>query len=178
MKRLVLLSALAAAVSGCAPALSYTADDCWRDKECRRAWKAEVASEMTELERVERRGRHIKHVHKVRSRDGDVVFAGRADRIGPLCQSLVVATGERAQSEEAALNKALSAWQQQVQFRFGESYTGFHLAKRPERLCAPAGLADTLTGKIMQKGLGINHWRCELRGYPCRERPESMHKDD
>jgi len=175
--------ALTALVSGCAPALSYTADDCWRDKECRRTWKAEVASEMTELERAQRRGRHAlpssrKHIHKARVRDRDVILAGRADRVGPACQGHVTAVGERALSEDRAHEKALSMWQQQVQFRYGESYTAFHNAHNPRIVCTPAGLSDTWTGKIQQKWAGISHWRCELSGIPCRERSQPVARDE
>lgn len=178
MTRLLLLGALAALVSGCAAdARGYlTADQCWEDRECRREWRAE---ERTERRKAWRSRHHHEGRHKRRKLE--TIHAGGWERSrdgGAICAGLVVATGERAQSVENAQIFALRIWRGQVAFRYGESYTDFHKAMRPQVHCAPVGIADSISGKISEKFLGVTHYRCELRGIPCRGRPEAVQRDD
>jgi hypothetical protein len=47
----------------------------------------------------------------------------------------------------------------------------------PRKHCAPVGIADTITGKIREKLLGVTHWRCRLWARPCKGRPEAVERD-
>lgn len=174
MTRLFLLAAFAAALSGCVAEAGYylSADECLEDRECRREWRHEKRQE-----RAQRRHRYISHVKKRERRDRDELPLLKVG--GPVCQPRVVtATGEKALSQENAEIYALRIWKSEVAFEFGEQYLDFHKARRPEIHCAPVGIADTITGKIKEKFLGVTHWRCRLSGYPCRGRPEPVSRDD
>jgi hypothetical protein len=154
---------MAAIVAGCADERGYlTAEECWADRQCRREWRQET--------RAKAASRHGKRIVRVKHESGG------ASR-GPDCRGLVVATGERAQSEDSAQTLALRSWRGQVQFKYGESYTSFEYAKDPRILCTPAGVDDTVGGKIGKKLFGVSHWRCELSGYPCRGRAETVERE-
>jgi len=178
MKARVFAAALVAAIAaGCAAEAHYlTAEECMADRECRREWRHEKR-----IERYEGR-RHPRVGGDKRTKQIDPVLVGGWERSrdggGPICAGLVVATGEKALSEENAQIFAMRIWRGQVAFRYGESYTDFHRALHPRVHCAPVGIADTITGKIKEKLLGVTHWRCELSARPCRGRPEAVQRDD
>lgn len=167
--RLLAAAVLAAIVAGCAAdgRVYFTAEECLADRDCRREWRAEKRqAERISYARHLPRKRHVQTAGWERSRDH-----------GPVCAGLVVATGEKANSEENAHIFALRIWRGQVAFRYGESYTDFHRALHPKVHCAPVGIADTITGKLREKWLGVTHWRCELSARPCRGRPEAVERD-
>ena len=157
---------MAAVLAGCAvDAGMYggylTADECLNDRRCRQEWRAEKR----EVRRIVHRRQHIHTAEWERGRNR------------PVCMDVVTAVGEKAVSEENAEIFALRIWRSQVAFRYGESYTDFHRALHPRRHCSPVGIADTITGKIKEKWLGVTHWRCELSARPCKGRPEAVERD-
>lgn len=165
--RMLAVAIMAVVVAGCAvDAGMYggylTADECLNDRRCRQEWRQE------KRERRVARRRH--HVHTAG-------YEYRARERGPVCMDVVTATGEKALSEENAHIFALRVWRGQVAFRYGEVYTDFHRAMHPRIHCAPVGIADTITGKLREKWLGVTHWRCELSARPCRGRPEAVERD-
>jgi hypothetical protein len=172
----MLLAVVAAILAGCAadagPYGYMTADQCLSDRQCRREWRAE--------KRAERRANHIRHVRRRHVHTAG--WEGRRD-YRSLCAGVVTATGEKANSQENAEIFAMRIWRGQVSFRYGEVYTDFHRAvgpngeKNPQIHCAPVGIADTFTGKIREKWLGVTYWRCELSARPCRGRPETVERD-
>lgn len=176
--RLLAVAILAAVVSGCAADAGYhlSADECWEDRDCRRVWRRMERRE-------ERAARHKTYVRQAQHHKRLKVIHTGGSRwehsrdSGPVCAGLVVATGEKALSQENAEIFALRIWRGQVAFRYGEAYTDFHKALHPKMHCAPVGIADTITGKLREKWLGVTHWRCELRGIPCRGRPEAVERD-
>jgi hypothetical protein len=166
--RMLAVAMMAAIVSGCAAdgRVYFTEEECWADRQCRQEWRAEK--------------REIRHVHARSRKRQHVQIAGwerNRDR-GEFCGGMVVAVGERAQSEETAQVLALRIWRAQVQFRCGEAYTNFHLAGNKDVLCTAAGVDDTVGGKIGKKFFGVSHYRCELRGRPRRPRPEAVNGED
>ena len=182
--RLLAAALVAAIVSGCAASADWDEDECWRDRDCRRSWQREER-----LERAQKRKRYVRNARRYSYRDArkdidDSVRDRRSRkdddrRDGSVCQPrLVVATGEKALSQENAEIFALRIWKSQVAFEYGEQYLDFHRARRPRLLCAPVGIADTISGKIKEKWLGVTHWRCRVEAYPCKGRAEDVSRDD
>ncbi len=87
---------------------------------------------------------------------------------GVTCHRRTEATGEQAQSKDAAEERALRAWQGRVRFHFGERFLDFGNARDAKIACSPSSVADTVGGKIQDKLLGISHYRCEISARPCR----------
>jgi hypothetical protein len=95
-----------------------------------------------------------------------------------VCHRLTEATGEQAQSKEAAEERALRAWQGRVRFHFGERFIAFDNARDARIACSPSSVADTVGGKIQDKLLGISHFRCEISARPCRAPARKVNRGD
>ena len=171
--RLLAAAFVAAIVSGCvADARGYlSAEECLEDRACRREWREE--------KRAERKQHSWRHARKKTAHVHTAGWERNRDRHGPVCQTRpVTATGEKALSQENAEIFALRIWKSEVVFEYGEQYLDFHKARHPQMHCAPVGIADSFSGRIKEKLLGVTHWRCRISAYPCRGRPEAVQRDD
>lgn len=90
-----------------------------------------------------------------------------------LCQGVVEATGDQAQSENAAWDSAVTAWKGRVRFRYGERFTDFDKARAPSRVCAPSSVADSGRDKAFSQ-----LYRCEISGRPCRVEAMQLKKGE
>ena len=90
-----------------------------------------------------------------------------------LCQPVVEATGDQAQSENAAWENALIAWKGRVRFRYGERFTDFAKARMPSRVCAPSSVADSGRDKAFSQ-----LYRCEIGARPCRVEARPLNKEE
>lgn len=90
-----------------------------------------------------------------------------------LCQSIVEATGEQAQTEESAWESALTSWRGRVRFRYGERFTDFSKARIPHRVCAPSSVPDAYRDQKLPP-----LYRCEVSARPCRVEAKSVKDED
>lgn len=87
---------------------------------------------------------------------------------GPLCHDSVSATGAQGQTEQAAYDRAVIAWQGHVQFLHGARYTIIAAAKDATVNCAPSNVADAA-----RENWGALY-RCEIKARPCRQPPQKL----
>jgi hypothetical protein len=88
---------------------------------------------------------------------------------GPICHDSVRATGTQGESEESAYDRAVIAWQGQVQFLHGARYVVLKSARDATVTCAPSNIPDAIREKI-----GGTLYRCEIKARPCRQLPQKI----
>ena len=90
-----------------------------------------------------------------------------------LCQPVVPATGEQAQSEDNAYESAVTAWRGEVRFLYGERYSDIAKARYLDRACAPSSVPDSARDKALAP-----LYRCRIMARPCRVEARRVGKDD
>jgi hypothetical protein len=90
-----------------------------------------------------------------------------------LCQPVVPASGEQAQSEDNAYESAVTAWRGEVRFLYGERYSDIAKARRLDRVCAPSSVPDSARDKALAP-----LFRCRITARPCRVEARSVKDDD
>ena len=90
-----------------------------------------------------------------------------------LCQPIVPATGEQAQSEDNAYESAVTAWRGEVRFLYGERYSDIAKARSLDRVCAPSSVPDSARDKALAP-----LFRCRITARPCRVEARSVKDDD
>jgi hypothetical protein len=90
-----------------------------------------------------------------------------------LCQPIVEATGEQAQTVAAARDSALTAWRGRVRFKYGERFTDFQHARGQREVCAPSSVPDAYRDQKLPPLM-----RCELSGRPCRVEARALNKEE
>jgi hypothetical protein len=96
-----------------------------------------------------------------------------APRGDALCQRVVPATGEQAQSEDSAYESAVTSWRGEVRFLYGERYSDVKNARDLDRVCAPSSVPDSVRDRTLAP-----LFRCRLTARPCRVEARPVKDDD
>jgi hypothetical protein len=105
---------------------------------------------------------HARHTRHVPYASGDA-----------LCQPVVPATGEQAQSEGNAYESAITAWRGEVRFLYGERFSDISKSRGLDKTCAPSSVPDSLRDKANPP-----LYRCRISARPCRVEARPLNKEE
>ena len=148
-------------------AIPYLCDEPYHRVGCRKDWAT--------IKRMVRKHREPEVRSWQRLEDIDVAPAKSQC---PHRKPLVSVVGTEHLNEKTAIDRAETAWMDQVRYFHGEMFVTLDKAYGFKRVCSRSSTGDSVTARVLDKiseNAGVLY-RCRIDAYPCAVLPEEVGK--